>query len=233
MLDTLLPRIDRENADAWLNHHQSMADAEASLRVHFSAAPHATVSLTDLSLAMLPGKACVRYSVEPLDTRRLPHDIVFHYGSAGALFAALQALPWTEGAYGYDAQPLSAGGQHYEVRRSDLESKRVFSPLHLDRLKPLVAAPQRWTVPHALRALANGQYEDLRCTGRYSDDYAFDAAVDFRRGEIQSPLTLVQRIFESPRGWRCYEHNDRVSLNCHHFDYNSFRLRLASEAKAA
>lgn len=71
------------------------------------------------------------------------------------------------------------------------------------------------------------QCADLKCNGRYSDDYARDAAEGFGKGEIRSPLAFAQRIVESPTGWWCGSDGaGRVSVSCFHFDSNSFRLDL-------
>ena len=102
--------------------------------------------------------------------------------------------------------------------------RRTFSPFALGRIKPLKAKPGKWTIPHVIRALINGQYERLKCNGQYTDDYAWDAAVDFRRGAIESAVDFCRDIIKDPSGWWAMEREGgRVSICCHSFDSNEFK----------
>jgi len=82
--------------------------------------------------------------------------------------------------------------------------------------------PKKWTLTDVVRALTCGQADDVRCDGKYTDDYAWDNAENFGKGPT-SALHLARRIAERPSGWRVYaKDNGRISVGCHHFDYNSF-----------
>lgn len=110
---------------------------------------------------------------------------------------------------------------------------RVFSPFRLTRLRPLDCVPQKWTVKHAVRVIANGQFDSLKCRGQYTDDYAADAARNYGEGEITAALSFIKRIIESPSGWRAYDAGKGVvSLCCHHFDNNEFKLNLEASRAA-
>lgn len=226
-MDLLLPCIAAANHDSWLNliRHQPVVDQEAGLRARGSSPPHPTLALTDLSHAFQPGHACTQYRLHASDGLE-PAELIFALGSAAAAFWVLEQMDWSGGAPDHEPRILILDHGQLEIRRSALPAIRVFSPLHLHRLKRLERAPKRWTIPHVIRALVNGQCADLRCNGQYTDDYARDAAEDFGRGEIRSALAFAQRIVESPSGWWCSANGDRVSVCCHHFDNNSFRLDL-------
>ncbi|MBC8737329.1 hypothetical protein F6X40_10995 [Paraburkholderia sp. UCT31] len=116
------------------------------------------------------------------------------------------------------------------------QSIRVFSPFALKKLKPLDKVPAKMTLAFVKRALANGQYANLRCNYVLTDDYAWDAAVNFRKGAIDA-LPMLERIIESPSGWwTSMDGNPAaplVSLCCHSFDSNSFTLKLDSTAAVA
>ena len=73
-----------------------------------------------------------------------------------------------------------------------------------------------------VRALINGQFESLRKNYYLTDDYAWDAAVNFQEGEIADVINFVEKIVEDPSGWRAYRDGGTVSISCHSFDSNKF-----------
>jgi len=101
------------------------------------------------------------------------------------------------------------------------KSSRVFSPFNAGKVKPLKAMPKKWTLTHVKKAILNGQYKDLRCTGTYSDDYAYDAAYNYQIGDLNG-IDFIKDIIESPSGWWTSERNGVVSICCHSFDSNEF-----------
>ena len=102
---------------------------------------------------------------------------------------------------------------------------RVFSPFALGRLNPLKERPAKWMLAHVKRALANGQFSNLRCNQYLTDDYAHDAACNFRAGSIEA-MPLLEDLIESPSGWWTTLQGDHVSICCHSFNSNSFELKL-------
>jgi len=100
-------------------------------------------------------------------------------------------------------------------------------PVDLSVIKPLKEEPKKWTLRHAIRALVNGQFQNLRCKGRYTDDYAFDNAINFSCGIIENAVVFVEKIVESPSGWWVSANqNGQVSICCHHFDSNEFTPKI-------
>lgn len=104
------------------------------------------------------------------------------------------------------------------------KSVRTFSPFNINVIKPLKSSPAKWSVRNAMKALLNGQYTDLQVDSNYTDDYAYDAAVNFGKGAIEDVLEFCQGIIEGPSGWRVWESDGKITVNCHHFNYNSFKL---------
>jgi hypothetical protein len=97
----------------------------------------------------------------------------------------------------------------------------------LKTVRALKAAPAKWTLPHVYKALMNGQFSALRCTGKYSDDYAYDNAINFGKGDFsERAADFVRRIMEAPSGWRTYANGAVVSVCCHSFDCNDFTFKL-------
>jgi len=128
---------------------------------------------------------------------------------------------------GYGSVEMEIAGTTVEVWKSEEKAIRRFSPLHLHNLKPLNGEPKKWNVRLATRAILNGQFERLECTGKYSDDYARDAAYNFHKGEISNHIAWVKDVIERPGGWRTYAEEEEdgktvVHLCCHHFNNNLF-----------
>jgi len=71
--------------------------------------------------------------------------------------------------------------------------------------------------PSLLKILRSGKIK-IRCTGNYSDDYAFDAANNFGRDAEVDAAALADRIEWSPSGWWFYfSTGRRLRVSCHHF----------------
>jgi hypothetical protein len=86
----------------------------------------------------------------------------------------------------------------------------------------------KWTLRHAIRALVNGQFEWLKCTGYYTDDYAWDMAMNYRQGEIPDAVSFAADVLESPSGWWVSGREENVVyMCCHSFDNNEFKFKVA------
>ena len=99
-------------------------------------------------------------------------------------------------------------------------------PFHAtSRIKPLKKHPKKWNLTAAIRAIVNGQFKDLKCTGIYTDDYRFDSSVNYRKGPIKNPVDFARKIHESPDGWgvsKQPDENGKLVIRCYHFNNNSF-----------
>lgn len=189
----------------------------------------ASVFVLDITDAMKAGKTCRGVKVEFANAQhngdegfRAMYDFMAPFGTNFRAFLDAQiALAWEAGPFG-DFKQIVDGSR--TATRRESKAVRVYSPFAT--LAPLKSVPAKWTVAHALRAIWNGQVERFRCTGRYTDDYAYDAAVNFGIGERQNGRAFCKQVIESPSGWRAYGTGSEVSINCHHFDNNSFTLKL-------
>lgn len=120
----------------------------------------------------------------------------------------------------------------YEMTVEHIPAHRVFSPFALHQLKPLPTIPDKWTLLHAKRALANNQFLHLVCTGKYSDDYAEDSATNCGKNVKLNALHLLEQLVERPFGWRSTREPDTnvVRVCQYHFDTNQFTLTLTPPA---
>ena len=119
-------------------------------------------------------------------------------------------------------ESLSWLEDRFNILHAEEPALRVYSPFA--HVAPLKKRPKKWTIPHIWKVLLAGQVKQAECTGYYTDDYASDAAYNYRQGVI-CPVTLAQKIIKSPSGWRAYiesETEDEIRLNvsCYHFDNN-------------
>lgn len=182
--------------------------------------------------ALAAGKTCAEYVIATQGYQGNTCDIINAFAKLTGEFSLpnikrhLQSLTFKADRYNNMSQNLDEEGK-LTVSLSYRESNRTFSPFTLERLKPLKEVPKKWTLTYVKRALANNQFRNLRCNSRLSDDYAYDAAVNYHIGPI-SAMKMLQDLVESPSGWwTSYdEKTGSVSICCHHFDSNSFFLEL-------
>ena len=211
------------------NHHGGGLYVE-DCKIHIQRwSGHDQYGITDITNAMVPGRICSGYSItakwNSRDSLVVLNWIQQTFGdNLPGLLAFCNGLAWVEGKYGCPAVTIEYQGAEIEIYRRDKESKRTFSPFAA--LPKLKTAPAKWTLPHVCKALLNGQFKSLRCNGVYTDDYAYDAAVNFREGDLSDQAAdFVRRIMESPSGWWAYATGTTVSICCHHFDNNSFTFQ--------
>lgn len=103
-------------------------------------------------------------------------------------------------------------------------ANRTFSPFASVKS---VKLGDRLTAATVAKAILSGQIVSGETEGRYTDDYAMDAACDFYRGGIDL-VGFAADIYEHPRGWRFWWHDDSrtdIVAACHTFDYK--RLAVA------
>ena len=165
-----------------------------------------SIRVTDLTHALATGKECREVSIRNWQD------------SCGA-------INHVQGRYleQLDEHTADSKDGSLEIYASTEPGRRTFSPFALDRIKPLKALPAKWTIPHVIRALINGQYEELKCNGVYTDDYAYDAAVNYRMGTISNALEFCRGIIKNPGGWWAMaQDGGRVSICCSSFDSNEF-----------
>lgn len=168
----------------------------------------ASYTLADITEAGKAGKICVTYHLE---------------GDINAIEKMFNQ--------NFDDTFFDIATNNFEGVKVGKTSKKaidVFNPMTIkETYKPLKEVPSKWTLKHALRAIANFQFEDLRCDGVYTDDYAWDNAVNYQMKEIKNTAYFLKKVIESKSGWRVYDCDGRINVNCHYFDTNSFKLKIA------
>jgi hypothetical protein len=254
-MNKIIPHLTAEehfgSGCAFWNSHDDWFLQRDQVKVHRY---NGSLHLWDITDAMKPGKTCTEFTLRWDHFSNTPAGLyrLFerHDYNLRAVFNELLALPWEHRKFWANGiaidPPGSAGWQEmtglagaanladfsgdvrWELYRSERPAIRVWSPFA--SVNPLPHAPKKWTVAHVVRALLAGQFSNLKCDGKYSDDYAYDAAVNFHIGEFgqrpEAAIAFARRILESPSGWWAYDRDGsgRISICCHHFDSNSFKF---------
>lgn len=246
----LIDRLTAEHfrADFWNSFEDWFIESDR-IKIHRY---RGSIVITDAANALKAGQVCeyvvLNWWPDDCTPYGLEKFFARHEFNLRAVFNALIALPWkrtphhitgADTAY-WDAIRLPAlsallpemqlPADHHasaslELFRRENMAARVWSPWA--KVNPLTEAPKKWTIPHVTRALLCGQFSGLKCNGVYTDDYAYDAAVNFQQGEIKHATAFARRILESPSGWWASGDNyGVVSICCHSFDSNQFKFEL-------
>ena len=178
--------------------------------------------IIDLANAKQNGKTCTRwlFSVSPwhMDTSKLSFT-AYIMMAAPECDTLAELVAWLRAGkplQEVDGLTVSVGGQ---------PGHRTFSPFA--PIKP-VKLGDRLSAATIAKAICAGQIVAGRTDGRYTDDYAFAAATDFGRGEIDVQA-FAQDIYENPRGWRFWWHDDtrrEIVAACHTFDYKTLAVAV-------
>ncbi len=176
-----------------------------------------SIVIIDLANAMKNGKTCTRwlFGAHPwqMDTTRL---CITEYLEMAApeCDTIADLMDW-----------LRAGRPLHEVDGLTVEigqqpGNRTYSPFA--SVKP-VKLGDRLTAATVAKAIRAGQIACGRTDGRYTDDYAADAAYDFYRGDIDLDHFAAD-IYEHPSGWRFWwgtTDKTEIVAACHTFDYKT------------
>lgn len=191
--------------------------------LNVSAHPYCnSLVIIDLSDAMKPGKSCTRwlFSVSPwkMDADRLCMTEYVEM-AAPECDTLAELVAWLRA--GKPLQEVDG----LTVKTGAQASNRTFSPFA--PVKP-VKLGERLNASTIAKAIRAGQIVAGRTEGRYTDDYAADAAYDFYRGEIDLQA-FAQDIYEHPSGWHFWWHDEsrkEITAACHTFDYKTLAVAV-------
>lgn len=122
-----------------------------------------------------------------------------------------------------DVDDISVNNLHDEEK-----AVRVFSPF----AKPKRVNPHsKWTIDKVAKAILTGQVTQGVQDMRLTDDYAYDAAVNFRKGELFDLLGFAKELTESPSGWWVYvdeteDNKIKLRVSRYHFDYRTLYVAV-------
>lgn len=200
-----IPICKSSDLSCWETHYGYFQDIQAYMEVRVQ-----QICIVDLRNALIPGRECERLVLQPHD----PY-------SSGCLYSGLNTFREV-----YEKFFVRRELPDCHVYASALKSINVFTPFQ--EIKP-IKVPAKWTLPHVWKAILSGQIYEGKCDGRYTDDYAYDAAVGFRSGVRLYLPSFAKALIESPSGWRVYaDHTDgdqvQLSVDCYTFNLNTLQF---------
>ena len=163
------------------------------------------IEITDLKNALKTGKKCKKYRLSFNDNHAKISfvnwlDDVNLKSFINSLFNGI-----------YENRYI---GANLNIR--EIKGVNVFSPF--ENIKP-IKLPTKWTISHVWKGILSGQIKKVICTGKYSDDYSFDNATNYGKGE-KDKISFAKELIEEAGGWHCYYDGINVCVNCHSFDNN-------------
>ena len=197
-----------QDSNIELDTYHSYYFADINAYIHFYRDSAVIIDLTD---ALKAGKTCKRYYIEHKEWKNegIWCDLV---NNDIRTFTEL-----------YNRVITGLNIDTLRVTTTEEKAINTFSPFV--KIKP-IKKPKKWTIAHVWKAILAGQiYKGVK-DGRYTDDYAYDAAVNFQSGlRIHLP-SLAKKVIENPSGWHVYvdkEENGitQLSFNCYSFDCNT------------
>lgn len=213
----ILPDLTAENFTDWTNPVSPLISEKEDLRVTiFPSGDYLT--LAELGNAFRRGTSSKTFHLRFVDGDA--YGLILRAKTIGQLWEELSAHE-----AGTSDRRVTLHGCTFDFSVGTTQSIRTFSPTHLDRLKPLRSEPRKWTIAHVIRALTNANVHGLRCTGRYTDDYAHDAAINFGRDQEVDPLLLAKELTTDPSGWRVWTADGRVHLTL--FSFRSYTFHFS------
>lgn len=219
------------NEESLLNEFGAFFFKKEQLKVQLY---NGSVNITDISNALKRGKECVSISFSYFGRGGHAADFWNWLNEEfdGSLEFLFKFYALQDNGSEFQQRIENMSDYKIDIYLSREKAIKVFSPFALNNLNPLKSAPKKWTMSHIVRALANGQFKSLNCEGVYTDDYAFDAAYNFQKGEVSSSIKLVQELINdgSNRGWWVSSIQERnpnyIEFHQHHFKGYSFDFVL-------
>lgn len=197
-----------QDSNIELDTYNSYYFADINAYIHFYRNSAIVIDLTD---ALKAGKTCKRYYIEHKEWKN------------EGIWADLVNNGITTFKELYNRVITGLNIDTLRVTIAEEKAINTFSPFV--KIKP-IKNPEKWTVAHVWKAILTGQiYKGVK-DGYYTDDYAHDAAVNFKTGSRIHLPSLAKKVIENPSGWRVYvdkEENGitQLSFNCYSFDCNT------------
>lgn len=148
------------------------------------------VAITDLDNAMKAGKTCKEWRIYfNKDRNMLGYWSLDNFLNGYPLSEFITNL---KNGFQYRQEILDM--YDITIHEEHLKATQVASPFAKVNKVKLEGKINRIKIA---KAIMTGQIKDIICKGRYTDDYAFDAAENFNIGRKASLYEMAQRLLES------------------------------------
>ncbi|MBE0362236.1 hypothetical protein PULV_a4053 [Pseudoalteromonas ulvae UL12] len=181
----------------WFNpskHVTYIKDSNLEYRYYYGGD---VISFYDLENSFKTGKECTGFRVchDRLTDRSFMEiwsEILNEYcetPTPKGVWTWLTSLEMVDnGRYHGKCAEIKVGDSSVRVYEDNVSGNKNFSPFVINRVKPVASMPKKWTVVQLRKILANGQFSKYKQDYYMTDDYAGDAASNFRKGYYQNPL---------------------------------------------
>jgi hypothetical protein len=199
---------------------------------------YATLWVYDVTNAFKTGKTCIGFRLEARGDDAI-NELEGYLANVN--YNIPEFIAWCDSLeldFESYSQKYIDKEQRISISRRENKGVNTFSPLSLDYLKPLKELPSKLSLSHVRRLLAAGQYSYCGTEFRLTDDYAFDAAYNFGKGEGCGE-SFLKELTESPSGWRVsqsnggYEDGDTLDIWCHTFEKRVIKIDLKATKKGS
>ena len=186
------------------------------------------VQITDVTNAKKRGKTCVKISAYVNNHEDIDACKYVNYTNIATLETFFENCENHE--VGYTLTGIEHQGYKYDVVvmaskdviPAQYNLKSIYKPITELKLK------NRYSIKinDIIRILINDNVQVVQ-DGRYTDDYAWDAATNFNEGHTFNPVEFAKDLIKYNSGWSAYVDNEdqkRIHINCYSFDCRSIYL---------
>lgn len=184
--------------------------------------------ITDLTNAFKRGKECrktvITYSERTSEKFLIELDTKYLYPNKKDLADLIEEVQ------NLHVSNLQDVGFDIELREE--KSSTVFSPFA--DIKPIKLPKNgKWTKSHVVKAIITGQIYSGKVDSIYTDDYSYDASVNYHENEDLDLMEMAEKLTKSNSGWsvRVKEENKGnvlLDVDCCTFNYNTLYFNIDS-----
>lgn len=169
------------------------------------------INITVLDNALKPGKLCQNYTLQS-------QSLEYNVSGYMVLEKLLQERNIT---FSELVQQLKNDTfvvpEGYNLSKNVAKGVDTYSPFA--KLKK-TKIDNKLTPLKLAKAIISGQIAKIICEGHYTDDYAYDAAVNYDKGKIKNQNELAEEIIKSKgQGWWINSSQGNTFINCGQFLY--------------
>lgn len=148
------------------------------------------IRIFDTTNAMRTGQSCVVYWIADSDRTKLSIVNGFDRRASFESFLTMIAQGDTKDRIDPEYMMNVTSGTYKE------KAMKVFTPFALGNLKRVKSLPNRVSISHVMKLIANGQFSYLGRDYKHTDDYSYDNASNFGVIDGANPLVLIEKMFE-------------------------------------
>ena len=195
------------------------------IRIHYF---NTVIQITDVTNAKKRGKTCVKISAYINNYEDIDACKYVNYTNIATIETFFENFENHE--VGYTLTGIEHQGYKYSIEimaskdviPAQCNLKDIYKPITELKLKNKYSIK----ISDIIKILINNNVQVIQ-DGRYTDDYAWDAANNFNEGHVFNPIEFAKDLIKSRSGWSAYMDSvdqKRIHVTCYSFDYRSIYL---------